>query len=140
MLSGDSRYCSLDPRVLQQRGLDLAQFNPHATDLYLEVLATEKLDVSRWKIPTQISRIIQPLSGCGMGDELRCSPFGIAPITCRQPQSADEQFTRDMYRVGRKIRLQHIKTLVTQRLPVWNTAPVRLDTIDGIEDRPNRCL
>src|SRR5271166_2220404 len=103
-------------RVLSQPRLDLAKLDPEAADLYLEVVAAEKLDCPVGPIPTEIPGPVEPVAvDEGAGDEALRRQLGAVDIPARYPVPADMDFARGADRDRLAMWVQYIDSRVRDR-------------------------
>ena len=74
-----------------------------AADLYLEVLAPEKLDVSVGEVAPQIACGVEALPCLGMNDEALSGERLVVPVAAGEPDAADVELPWDPD--GQSVRL-----------------------------------
>ncbi len=86
-----------DPRVLQERRLDLPQLDAEAADLDLVVDAPQVLQVAAGAEPRQVARAVQPRAGLPperVGDEALRRQLRSSEVAARHPRPAHEHLPR----------------------------------------------
>ena len=108
--------------VFLQTGLDLAELDPVATDLHLEVLAAQEVDDTIAPVAGQVTGAVEPGPGDRgsepIGDEALLVQLGPLQVAGRHPVAADEQLASHADRAGLEIRVDHVHLLVPERRPI----------------------
>src|SRR6266700_977121 len=104
--------------ILTQTSLDLTKLDPESADLYLEIVAPQKLDVAIRKPPPKISSTIHPrarLIGIPIGNKLLFRQLGTVQIPTRYSRSSDVQLARHPYRYRLSLTVQNVDPRVRNR-------------------------
>ena len=106
-----------DLRLGEQRGLDLAGFDPHAADLDLVVQAAEIGQFPGRQPAAQIAGAVQPAAGRAerVGHEPGRGERGPAGIAVGQLHAGKAQFARHADRGGAAVFVQHVHLRVRHR-------------------------
>src|SRR5262249_10790575 len=127
-------------RMALEHRFDLAELDPIALDLHLEVVAAQELDVAVGQVASEIAGPVETLPRPRMMDEARARLVLVAPIAFRQADAADVQIAGHELGPGIQLAIEDVERLVHHRLAVGNAGPGRIDASDREEDRPDRSL
>src|SRR5215831_3059705 len=104
--------------MFAQPRLDLSQLDPEPADLYLKIVAAQKLDVAVRQPPAKISRPVHPsvrIIGEWILEELLRCQLGTVQVTARHPSSADVQLSGHPHRYRLSMCIQDINPRVCNR-------------------------
>ena len=123
----------------QQSGLDFSQLNAEAVQLDLLVDSSAEDDISRLgKFPV-VPGAVQPTE-LRMLEIVRLGFLGTGAVLLGNASSANANLSLHANRTNFSGCIQHIDSLVRQRIAIGNAVPCGLYLINGIIDRPDGCL
>lgn len=127
----------LDLGVLAQYGLDLAQLDPVALDLHLEVVPAEDLDAAVGQVPPQVTGQIGAFAALREVHEAVRGALRVVPVPQGEPDVAGHGHLADHpERALVAGRVDDVVALVGDRLAVRDARPGRIDLADRLEQRP----
>src|SRR5262252_2799252 len=138
LVLADDYYVLHDTRKLAEYSLYLTQFNAEPAHLYLEVCASEELNISVCQEPRQIARAVQPSSRL-VAERIWDKPLGrkvrAVVVAARYAVSADVQLSWHPDRHWRLQRVQDVHRVVADRFP--NRRNTRHFVLNLVNRRPN---
>src|SRR5450631_4349250 len=105
-----------------------------AAKLYLVVRPAQELNVPVCPHTAQITGIVEPFAGPGVGQKLPRGLLWILPVTQSDTQAANVDFPDTHVRTGAKCLIAHVHVLVWKRPSIRNAVPIGSDLIDWIID------
>ena len=130
------QHCRLiDQGMLAENRLNLAQFNPETTDLYLLVDSTEEVEVAVGQPAHQVTRAIDATAIQGQSNEFILSQLRPIEISPSRTNATDIEFSGNSDGYWLPTPVQHVHFLVRQRRANRNTCLITVELLGDFEDR-----
>ena len=114
------------------RALDLAQLDPEAVHLHLEVGPAQEFHLSIRQPSAEVAGVIDALACRRIGDEGGVGLLPVLPIAARQAHAAHEDPPRHKGRALIKPVIEHEHLLVEHRAAIRDGGPDRIHLADGV--------